>query len=100
MKSKQLVEPKSSGKLSRRVHFEYPAPSAGAVFLAGTFNNWDPQAYPLRKEEGGMWRTALSLSRGRYEYLYVVDGAWECDPNPKECVPNPFGSWNCVLTVQ
>jgi len=91
---------KSNRKLSpKRVLFEYYAPSAGQVRVAGTFNRWDPERNPLKKDRNGKWRLELELATGRYEYRYLVDGMWENDQRPVECVPNTFGSWNCVVTV-
>ena len=83
----------------KEVVFEYYSPMAQKVFLAGTFNQWDLQACPLRKDKSGKWKATLSLPPGRYEYRYRVDGIWENDQRPVECVPNAFGSWNCVVTV-
>ena len=99
MKFEQHVQSKASNKLIQKVRFEYHAPKARTVFLAGTFNDWNEKACPLKKDRGGQWQTALSIAAGRYEYLYFVDGTWQCDPKAKECVPNPFGSWNCVVNV-
>jgi len=69
------------------------------VHLAGTFNEWSLSNCPLKKEAGGWWRVKVKLPSGRYEYRYLVDGNWENDQRPVICVPNPFGSWNCVLEV-
>jgi len=84
----------------RKVVFEYYAPLARNVRLAGTFNDWNPEACLMKKEQSGKWKIALSLPPGRHEYRYLVDGVWENDQRPVECVPNAFGSWNCVVTVQ
>ena len=100
MKLERLVGSKPSNKLGQKVRFGYYAPQANAVFLVGTFNDWNERACPLQKDKSGQWQTAIPLTAGRYEYRYLVDGVWECDPNTQECVPNPFGSWNCVVTVQ
>lgn len=96
-------KPKSrSGKKIRekKALFEYYAPHARRVHVAGTFNDWNPQASPLKREPDGKWKVGLALPPGRYEYRYLVDGVWENDQRPVECVPNAFGSWNCVVTVQ
>ena len=91
---------KSAWKLGpQKAVFEYYAPSAQRVYLAGTFNEWNMENCPLKHELNGKWKVALSLPSGRYEYRYLVDGVWENDPRPVECVPNAFGSWNCVVTV-
>ncbi|MBI3999625.1 MAG: isoamylase early set domain-containing protein [Candidatus Omnitrophica bacterium] len=100
MQLKQLVKSKSPKTSTQKISFEYHAPSAQTAFLAGTFNNWSQETLPLKKDKDGRWTTTLPLAPGRYEYLYFVDGAWQCDPKSKECVPNPFGSWNCVVNVQ
>ena len=86
--------------------FSCHAPEAGIVYLAGTFNDWDPVATPLTRRADGTWAVALDLPPGRYEYKFVVDGRWCCDPGCKEpsescpkCVPNSFGTMNRVVEV-
>ncbi len=94
-------KPKRTKKLNlRKAEFEYYAPSARAVHLAGTFNDWNIEECILKRDSAGKWKVTLSLPPGRYEYRYLVDGVWENDQRPVECVPNAFGSWNCVVTVQ
>ena len=83
----------------KKVTFEYYAPQAQTVYLAGTFNDWDKKACPLKKGPKEKWTLELSLPLGRYEYRYFVDGVWENDQRPVECIPSAFGSWNCVVTV-
>lgn len=94
-KSKAKVKP-----LTKKVQFESPAPEAQEVYLAGDFNNWDSSANPMKKDKKGIWKTALSLKPGRYEYRFLVDGNWENDPSCCNCVPNEFGSQNCVRIVE
>jgi len=87
-------------KLEMPVQFEYYAPQARQVELAGTFNGWKPASAPLKKDREGKWKATLNLAPGRYEYRYLVDGAWQNDQRPVECVPNAYGSWNCVIEIQ
>jgi len=75
------------------------APKARTVYVAGSFNGWDPQRTALRKDSRGVWHVTLPLSGGRYEYRLVVDGQWQEDPSAKESVPNPHGGRNSVLVV-
>jgi len=92
---------KTKGKvLTRKVLFEFLAPEARAVHLAGDFNQWDANAHPMKKDKNGKWATTLSLKPGRYEYRFVVDGKWENDPACSNCVPNEFGSCNCVKVAE
>jgi 1,4-alpha-glucan branching enzyme len=85
--------------LSKKVQFEFLAPEAEKVYLAGDFNNWDTNANLMKKDTKGTWKTDLSLKPGRYEYRFFVDGNWENDPSCSNCVPNEFGSQNCVRIV-
>jgi 1,4-alpha-glucan branching enzyme len=83
---------------SKPVELSFEAPSARSVTIAGTFNNWDDKKNPLQKDGKG-WKASLPLGPGRYEYKFVVDGQWVCDPKAKETVQNDFGSSNAVLVV-
>ena len=91
---------KIANKLEKAVIFEFYAPLAKSVKLAGTFNNWNPSKCLLEKIGNGQWRTTLQLKSGRYEYRFLVDGNWENDQRSSVgCVPNAFGSWNCVIEI-
>jgi len=80
-----------------RICIAFDAPGAEQVFVAGSFNNWQPSATPLRKQCGHRWSAELLLTAGRYEYRFVVDGCWTDDPTCQARVSNPFGGLNCVL---
>ncbi len=90
----------SKRKLEKVVLFEYFAPKAKRVLLAGSFNHWKAEKTVLSKDSEGKWRVKLTLPHGRYEYRFCVDGVWQNDQKAVECVPNSFGSWNCVIEVQ
>ena len=79
--------------------FKFYAPQAKKVELGGCFNNWKANKNPLKKDATGNWKTSLELKPGRYQYRYLVDGVWQNAQEPVECVPNAFGSWNCVVEV-
>jgi 1,4-alpha-glucan branching enzyme len=90
---------KAKAKAEDGVTIRVHAPSAHHVYVAGTFNGWNAGAHPLSPAEGGEWRGVLPLPVGRYEYLFVVDGTWIPDPSANENVPNEYGGWNSVLSV-
>ncbi len=90
---------KKTEKVEKDVSFEFYAPLAKEVSLAGTFNNWDASRHSLKKDAAGNWRLSIKLKPGRYEYRYMVDGDWENDQRPVACIPNSFGTWNCVVEV-
>jgi len=86
--------------VKKRVDFEFYAPEANSVNLAGDFNNWDMNSTSLKKDKKGIWKKSLNLDSGRYEYKFFVDGNWKEDPNCSEKVMNTFGSQNSVLIVK
>ena len=83
----------------KTVDFKFYAPQAKKVELGGDFNSWKANKTPLKKDAAGNWKTSLTLKAGRYQYRYLVDGIWQNAQEPVECVPNAFGSWNCVVEV-
>ncbi len=85
--------------LSRKVGFEFAAPDAKEVNLVGSFNNRNISETPMKKDQNGVWKRSLSLEAGIYEYRFFVDGNWEDDPSCSSCVPNEFGTKNCVRSV-
>ncbi len=94
-----------SMKQKKITRFSCQAEHANSVCLAGTFNDWNAQSTPMRKN-GGEWSADLELAPGRYEYKFVVDGQWCCEPGCEDeyrgcpkCVPNQFGTMNRLLEV-
>ncbi|MFA4888365.1 MAG: glycogen-binding domain-containing protein [Candidatus Omnitrophota bacterium] len=80
--------------------FKLFAPQAKKVSLAGSFNNWNQSAVSAKKDVKGSWSAKVSLKPGKYEYKFFVDGSWVNDPGCKACVPNAFGTHNCVVVVR
>jgi len=81
------------------VRFEFTHPTARAVSVAGTFNDWHPSTKSMHPSGNGHWVKETALPPGTYEYCLVVDGQWMPDPLAKESVPNPFGGRNSILKV-
>ena len=75
------------------------APDAQAVFVAGTFNDWQPSATPLLKQTDGRWIVELMMEPGRHEYRFIVNGKWTNDPLSAAYVSNPFGDLNCIVVA-
>jgi len=96
---------KSSADSAHQTTISCNAPSATAVFLAGTFNNWNQEETPMSRTSDGMWSISLSLPPGHYEYKFIVDGSWCCEPGCSgehicpNCLLNEFGSMNRSLEV-
>ncbi len=91
---------------TKPIEFSSYAPRAQSVFVAGTFNDWNPKTIPLHREMDGHWKTTLPLTPGHHEFKFIVDGEWCCEPGcehqyqgyPK-CCANDFGTMNRVLEV-
>ena len=81
------------------IQFEFSHPTAVAVCIAGTFNDWNPTSKPMRPSGVGRWWREAGLMPGTYEYCLVVDGEWMPDPLARKTLANPFGGRNSVLEV-
>jgi len=101
-REKRVTASSAVGKNAKPLHVEFrtKAPEGSEVFLAGTFNNWDPKMTPLTHKGGGLYSTAVSLSSGRYEYKFVIDGKWQLDEECPLWSPNDQGSLNSVAEVK
>jgi 1,4-alpha-glucan branching enzyme len=105
-----MIKPESKPKMKttklKSVDFSCHAPNAQAVFVAGTFNDWSPDAAPLQQKADGHWNTTLQVTPGHHEFKFVVDSQWCCEPGCehefhgcKKCCANEFGTMNRVLEV-
>jgi 1,4-alpha-glucan branching enzyme len=83
----------------QEIFLTYSAPEAREVKVAGNFNNWRPEATPLKNMGAGKWVVRLMLRSGEYAYRFVVDGQWGEDPGTPQRVANPYGGFNSVLVV-
>lgn len=83
----------------KRVIFRAFAPEARKVLLAGSFNNWSPESDAMKKDETGTWRKIKILPEGTYEYKFIVDGEWTCDPNCPDIVRDAQGMENNMIVV-
>jgi 1,4-alpha-glucan branching enzyme len=95
---------KLDSKASDKTVFVCHGDGAESVFLAGSFNDWDTTCTPMERRGDGSWKAELELAPGRYEYKFIVDGTWCCEPGRPDvecadCVPNPFGSMNRAIEV-
>lgn len=99
MKTTSKLKKRQRGSGPQKIRIEFHDEQAHQAQLAGTFNDWRPDATPMLALGAGRWVKELVLPPGRYEYLLLVDGEWKGDPAAAEQVPNPFGTKNSVLIV-
>lgn len=81
------------------VRFEADFPRAKTVRITGDFCEWSAKGLPLKKRDDGMWEAHLALDCGKYEYRFIVDGAWLPDPHNEQTVSNEFGGANSLVEV-
>jgi 1,4-alpha-glucan branching enzyme len=96
-KSKENTNARTPG--AKVVQFKFAHPTARAVCIAGTFNDWNPTTTQMKELGGGQWSQELALPPGAYEYRFVADAEWMSDPSVVESAPNPFGGVNSILRV-
>ena len=107
-KTKKAVTKKATTKKAATkktvpsTEFSLHAPNVNEVYLAGDFNGWqaDAKDYRLRKFKGDIWKKLLALKPGRYEYQFVVDGQWWCDPENDNRITNVYCTENSVIDVK
>ncbi len=90
-----------SRRKEKAVRFEIHAPRDSKVYIAGTFNNWNPTSHPLEyRPDICAFRAYLLLKEGTYEYKFVVDGVWQEDKKCPDRVTDQNGNVNSVIRIQ
>jgi len=82
------------------VRFTFEDQRAHQVFVAGSFNDWNPIA--LDRDDGGrddLFVATVALPRGVHEYMFLVDGNWVRDPLVSDSRPDGFGRQNSLLRL-
>ena len=97
---KKAAAKKPAAKKAKAVTFTVRADVGSRVFIAGSFNEWNPTAKEMVDKKGdGVYTVDLALAAGSYEYKYVVNGVWCADPLNKNVVQNQLGTFNSVIVV-
>ena len=81
------------------IEFSYDNPNAQSVSIAGDFNNWNTTGNPLKKDENGLWKTVIKLSKGEYQYKFVVDGNWFFDQDNPNTADDGYGGSNSLIEI-
>jgi 1,4-alpha-glucan branching enzyme len=78
----------SAKMITKPVSFVLSAPSARQVSLIGDFNDWDPDAYPMKRQPDGAWLIQVPLIQGQHHYQFLVDGKPMLDPHAQGVARN------------
>ncbi|MGD0229029.1 MAG: glycogen-binding domain-containing protein [Syntrophorhabdales bacterium] len=99
VKKGQATATKDPQPSRKRIEFTLHAPEAHNVFVAGTFNDWNPTDRLMTRNAEGIWKARIIVPPGVHQYRFVVDGEWRDDPGCPDRIPNDHGGQNCVITV-
>lgn len=81
--------------LEQAVAFRVWAPHADKVSVIGDFNDWNPDATPMQREESGCWLAVVEGARPGQQYKYQITNGentfQRIDPRVRE-VTNSVGS--------
>ena len=80
-----------------KVTFTLPAGTvdgAKTVAVVGEFNEWKPDATPLKKQKDGSYKTTVELTVGQeFQFRYLIDDTkWENDTEADKYVPSGVSS--------
>lgn len=71
---------------------------ARRVFVAGSFNSWNPKTIKMIKTNSG-WELPLFLHEGTHTYKFIVDGQWITDPGNPRTRDDGRGNINSLLEL-
>lgn len=95
-----MVTVDTSKRGKRTVVFSCRADAGSAIYVAGSFNDWDPNFTPMKYDnECGSFSCEIKLAPGVYEYKFVINGVWGLDSDNDNVSANDFGTLNSVLEV-
>lgn len=92
-------EYKTAVENNGRTRFVYQGESGEQIYLAGTFNNWDPFMYALEEVMPGRYELYLPLPNGVWYYAYFKDGKQIPDMTNRKHVYMTDGRTASVISV-
>jgi hypothetical protein len=69
---------------------------ARRVMLAGSFNQWNPEALSMTKTDSG-WIANVQITPGKYWYKFIADGNWMVDDDNMQRENDGRGNINSVF---
>lgn len=95
-----MIKKKPVGPDEVKVTFSL-ADDGRPVSLVGDFNEWNPQAHPLRRRSNGTRSVSIVLPSGRRSsFRYLAEGAcFFDDPEGDAIEPNGIGQTHTVIVA-
>jgi 1,4-alpha-glucan branching enzyme len=91
--------PYSVKKTVKPINFVCLAPEAKKVMLVGDFNDWEPDAMPMKRHPDGSWTFQVTLGHGSHHYQFLIDGKPALDPRAQGIARNEENEKVSLLTV-
>lgn len=103
MLKKQFLKTRNAVKVT----FEVPKTEipenveVDAFHLVGEFNDWNPDATPMKLGKKGVFRAVVELEPERtYQFRYLINGEHWCNEwHADGYTPNNLGTDNCLVTT-
>ena len=90
----------SAKKSVREVSFLYLAPDAQSVSVIGDFNEWRPDANPMKRQPDGGWFTRIPIHHGHHKYQFCVNGStFVLDPRAQGVARNEKNERVSIIAV-
>ena len=89
----------STKKTIKPVNFICPIANARGVMLVGDFNDWHPDATPMKRQPDGSWHAQIHLSHGHHHYQFLVDGKAMLDPRAQGVARNEQDQKVSVISI-
>ena len=89
----------SAKKSLRPANFLCFAPQAKHVSLIGDFNQWHPNANPMKRLPDGGWYLQIPLTHGTHHYLFLIDSEPTLDPRAQGTVKTPEGGKVSMIAI-
>ncbi|MFN2340166.1 MAG: alpha amylase N-terminal ig-like domain-containing protein [Halanaerobium sp.] len=72
-----------------------------AIYLAGSFNDWQPEAEKMNgPNEEGIYTLEYNLRPGEYQYKFVINGEhWFHDPDNELTTADGHGGQNSIINI-
>jgi glycosidase len=82
--------------IKKSVSFSFPKKEAKKVAFKSQIVGW--QTVPMQ-DKSTFWEYKTELDPGNYEYLFVVDGKEQLDPNNPKKISNGMGGYNSLYLI-
>jgi 1,4-alpha-glucan branching enzyme len=89
----------SAKKVVIPVSFICQETAAKSVSVIGDFNDWSPNANPMKRHVDGTWNAQIPIPHGHHHYLFLIDNKPTIDPRAHGIARNEKGEKVGLLSV-